>query len=410
MFMFSLFRPLLLLFFCLAAFNAFAAKPATLDVNPGAYYSSAQAACDASWTYTNYYAESGKWELIKANVNYNNDVLGYCTYNIKKVETGQIYSGQGGTCNGNICRISILPDCVSGSADTVTWPLGIYDTSAQYNIAPGTEISPPSAYCVSGCSANLSSSSGSCYQNDSPPVNLSSVTYCDYSYSLTGTTCNSSSNPAEPTPQPPEPDPCVADPSSCEPGGGDTGGGDTGGGDTGGGDTGGGDTGGGDTGSGTDTTVDPSPGPGTAPQEPGAGGEGTSSVASGMACNQSTVCQGDAIQCAILAQQKAQRCQDVSDSDYPAQEDAIKSLVDGPEFELEETEIAAPSLFDQHGRFLSGSTCPPPETFHLSHAGGHTLEFSYDPICRLASDLSWVIVAFATLAAALYVGRSFGGG
>lgn len=407
MYMSSLFRSLLLLFFCLGASSSFAESTYYYRAEPTVFYSTLDSACAALFARANYTAPP-TMAIIHVTASYPGSAC-FFRYSI----TGQSGTSVSGFyVDGVVGKTPIVDGkvCSAGTPGLVTWPLGLYDSTATYNIMAGTQVSPPAEYCVEGCVSSLASSSGSCYQNDDPPVNSVTVTYCDYNFIGTTDACATSSNPEppEPTPPadpcvtdpascepPPDPDPCEVDPASCVPGGG------------------GDDGGGGDTGGGTDTQVDPTPGAGTEPAEPAesSGGAGTGDhSASGMACNQPVACAGDAIQCAILAQEKAQRCLDVENSNYPAQKDAIKSLVDGPEFELEQSEIAAPSLLDQHARFLSGATCPPPETFHMTHGGGHNLQFSYEPMCRLASDLSWIIVAFATLAAALYVGRSFGGG
>ena len=41
--------------------------------------------------------------------------------------------------------------------------------------------------------------------------------------------------------------------------------------------------------------------------------------------------------------------------------------------------------------------------------GGHSFQLKFDPMCSLAELLAPLVVIVATLFAALYVGRSFGG-
>jgi hypothetical protein len=120
-------------------------------------------------------------------------------------------------------------------------------------------------------------------------------------------------------------------------------------------------------------------------------------------------CAGDAIDCAVLQEEANQSCQAKSDGDFPGKKADIESLVQGDKFTLQETTVNAPSIINSATRFLPAS-CPPPETISISvGSGSHSYAFKYDPICRLASDLSWIIVAIASIWAAVYVGRAFGG-
>lgn len=205
-------------------------------------------------------------------------------------------------------------------------------------------------------------------------------------------------------------------------GGGDTGGGSNGGGDTGGGSDGGGDTGGGDTGGGSNggdtgggNNGGDTPGTGDGPGGDGDGdgdctgddcGQDDESSASGMDCSQPLQCSGDAIQCAILQQQKQQRCYAEHMGDFESQRSAIESMFSGEEYTMDEEEIEVPSFISQGTRFLPAS-CPPPVAIALS---GRTYQLSLEPWCFFADALGYLIVAFAALAGALYVGRAFGGG
>ncbi|UTW09874.1 hypothetical protein KDW96_07620 [Pseudomonas benzenivorans] len=94
--------------------------------------------------------------------------------------------------------------------------------------------------------------------------------------------------------------------------------------------------------------------------------------------------------------------------DYDGKKADIEGLFQGEQFELQESEISAPSFINSATRFLP-SGCPPPESITLTSNGGHTFQLKYEPICRIASDFSWLIVAFTSLFSALYVGRAFGG-
>ena len=136
---------------------------------------------------------------------------------------------------------------------------------------------------------------------------------------------------------------------------------------------------------------------------------GKSSV-EGEACDAEVKCTGDAVQCAILRQQKELRCHAEEQADFEKHESAIEAAVQGDKFKLDEgsSEIELPTFVNQGTRFLPAS-CPAAETFSLRTSGGRSFEISYEPLCRAANDLSGLFVAVATVLAALYVGRSVGG-
>ncbi|MCP1602682.1 virulence factor TspB C-terminal domain-related protein [Pseudomonas citronellolis] len=131
----------------------------------------------------------------------------------------------------------------------------------------------------------------------------------------------------------------------------------------------------------------------------------------GEACNADLSCTGDAVQCAILEQQKALRCQLEELHDFDKYESDIAKTVEGEDFELtkdEEINVAG-FLSEGTGRRFLPSACPADKTFSLRTGGGRTFAFTYAPLCQLATDLSYLIVIAATIFFAVYVGRSFGG-
>lgn len=132
--------------------------------------------------------------------------------------------------------------------------------------------------------------------------------------------------------------------------------------------------------------------------------EAVSEIA-GLQCEAAIACSGDAIQCAIASTQKDTKCLLQESLDFPTQQSEITSIFQGDDFVLDEEEIDIPSFIGQGSRFLP-STCPAPISLPLS---GKTLQLDTQPFCTFANDLSFLIVAFATLASALYVGRAFGG-
>lgn len=174
-------------------------------------------------------------------------------------------------------------------------------------------------------------------------------------------------------------------------GGGETGSGGSGGGETGSGGSGGTGGGNGDDGSGGES------GGGSDTGSGGSGsGENSSGSVSGTACGATLSCSGDAIQCAILAQQKKAACalSDLTQAD----QSAIKSMLTGEKFELEEKTIQATSLFER-ARFLP-SACPSPEVLTLSY-GAFTIP--YDSLCNFVDKLSFLIVLMASLMGMLIV-------
>ncbi|WP_407295893.1 virulence factor TspB C-terminal domain-related protein [Stutzerimonas zhaodongensis] len=250
---------------------------------------------------------------------------------------------------------------------------------------------------------------GTTNPDDTPPPDPDNN--CPSGYVWNGTFC--SKEPPKPCDPEVEVGGCDDTPNNPEPGEGDgdeDGGGDgdddgdgDGDGSGGDGDGGSGDSSGGDDdGSGSDGNGD---GDSDKDDE-----EKPDSSVGGEACDATIACEGDAVQCAILRQQKALRCNAEEMTDFEKHESAIEAAVQGDKFQLEEGggAIELPSFINQGTRFLP-STCPAAESLSLRMAGGRTFEISYEPLCRAASDLSGLFVAVATVLAALYVGRSVGG-
>ena len=128
----------------------------------------------------------------------------------------------------------------------------------------------------------------------------------------------------------------------------------------------------------------------------------------GEECDAEISCKGDAVQCAILKQQKQMRCNAEEQANFENKKSDIEGLFQGEEFELKEAEVNAPSFISGAGRFLP-SGCPSPESMNLRSSGGRTLQLDYKPLCQAATDMSWLIVAFTAMFCAVYVGRAFGG-
>ncbi|MCY1272874.1 hypothetical protein D9M69_345110 [compost metagenome] len=131
--------------------------------------------------------------------------------------------------------------------------------------------------------------------------------------------------------------------------------------------------------------------------------------ASGEPCDVPLSCSGDAIDCAVLAQDKALRCAYEKQTDFDKHKAEIKGAVTGDAFKLEEDrQIEVPSFINSGARFLP-ATCPADKTFSLSTGGGRTFALSYAPLCSFATDLGYLIVVAVSVFCATYTGRAFGG-
>lgn len=228
---------------------------------------------------------------------------------------------------------------------------------------------------------------------------------CPEGYVFNGTFCSPNTPPPDPTdPTDPNDPTDPSDPDDGSGGGGSNGGGSDGGGSN--------DGGSGD-GDGSGDDGDGSGGGGSGSGSGGGQGEEETvedkSSVGGEPCDATLSCEGDAVQCAILRQQKELRCHAEEQADFEKYESAIEAAVQGDQFKLQEgADIELPSFINQGTRFLP-SSCPAAETFSLRTSGGRSFELSYEPLCRAANDLSGLFVAVATVLAALYVGRAVGG-
>lgn len=354
-------------------------------------------------------------------VNKSSETLAQCVYNSGPENNDNLYYlyiYAESACSGDqqFDRIkrtcSVKPTCTVGEKYLLS---GFSSTLVQ--TAPFTTYiadQTPNSVCHKtpdlsiACTYNKPSRSHSCY-SDSPlswdGENLSGsyTGHCNYEFENTGTSCvidssvgelpkawggylmSKASNGGEFSCAPGIEGPgCTPDPGT----GGDTGG-DTGGGSDGGsgGNTGGG-TGGDGGGDGDDGGDDG--GGGTSP------GSGTPGSASGTACGSSLMCSGDAIQCAILAQEKKTACAltDLTKVDQTA----LANMLTGDKFQLEEKTVQATSLFER-ARFLP-SGCPAPETLSLSY-GSFTIP--YDFLCNFVDKFSFLLVLMASFFAMLIV-------
>jgi len=173
----------------------------------------------------------------------------------------------------------------------------------------------------------------------------------------------------------------------------------------------GGNTGGGTGGnnSGTGTGKDPE---GTGKDPEGTGkdpeGEDGESSASGIDCNSSINCKGDAVQCSQLKKQKEIHCD--GKKLYELKGDArteLDSLVSSKTEKIDGFGgVPAPKknigdMISKGASWLPKS-CPAPNTVTYK---GTQLSFSYEPICGIATDISGLIVALFSFLAIRIFGK-----
>ncbi|EPQ1815205.1 hypothetical protein L4P74_006662 [Pseudomonas aeruginosa] len=303
--------------------------------------------------------------------------------------------------------------------------------------------SPPSG-CLSGCAYEADSSRPtSCYRTPGSTTEG----FCNYTLKSNGQNCSADSGNlggtgpslSEPN-QPPVTDPpsdpndpgcpkgyswsgttCVKTPTDptdpTDPGGdgGGTGGGDggDGGGTGGGGDggTGGGDGDGGGTGGGGDGGGDGQCDPAKDPNKCGSG----SSISGDGDCKVAIQCNGDAIQCAIVRQEKLARCADeefrtVDEKKIQDLKNTLAGEFSGPEYEpikaTGENTHDLSKLLDTSGRF--SKACPViPDVSFPWFGSTQTVSLSSvsSDLCTYLQWFGYLLVAFAMRAAAEIIAR-----
>ncbi|MEI2336089.1 attachment protein [Pseudomonas aeruginosa] len=229
---------------------------------------------------------------------------------------------------------------------------------------------------------------------------------CPKGYSWSGTTCvKTPTDPTDPT-----------DPKDPGGDGGGTGGGDgggTGGGTGGGGDggTGGGDGDGGGTGGGGDGGGDGQCDPAKDPNKCGGG----SSISGDGDCKVAIQCNGDAIQCAIVRQEKLARCADeefrtVDEKKIQDLKNTLAGEFSGPEYEpikaTGENTHDLSKLLDTSGRF--SKSCPVIPDFSFPWFGStQTVSLSSvsSDLCTYLQWFGYLLVAFAMRSAAEIIAR-----
>lgn len=218
-------------------------------------------------------------------------------------------------------------------------------------------------------------------------------TNCPVGYSWSGTTCvpTDPKDPAEPS-----------DPKDPEtPGGGGSGGGsDSGSGGTGDGSDGGGTGGGGTGGGGSGDGDGDGKGEGDEEEE----GDEPHRV-EGTDCKAALICRGDAITCAILAQEKKSYCELQDNMDVNKGLDKVKNDITADKYQLDEEEVDVSGFFETGTRWLP-ATCPADPVMNFARA---SISLPMELPCWAATQLGYVLVAFGGIFFIVYVGRSFGG-
>ncbi|ERX37765.1 hypothetical protein Q010_02273 [Pseudomonas aeruginosa 19660] len=317
--------------------------------------------------------------------------------------------------------------CLSGCAYEAdsSRPTSCYRTPGSTTVGFCNYTLKSNGQNCSADSGNLGGTGPSLSEPNQPPVtdppSDPNDPGCPKGYSWSGTTCvKTPTDPTDPT------DPKDPGGDGGGTGGGDgggTGGGTGGGGDggTGGGDggTGGGDgnggTGGGDgDGSGTgggdgggDGQCDPA-------KDPNKCGSG-SSISGDGDCKVAIQCNGDAIQCAIVRQEKAARCADeefrtVDDKKIQDLKNTLAGEFSGPEYEpisaTGENIHDLSKLLDTSGRF--SKACPViPDVSFPWFGSTQTVSLSSvsSDLCTYLQWFGYLLVAFAMRAAAEIIAR-----
>lgn len=412
---------LLLSALCCFPASGFAEAVFTNPVSGSTYYTTPLDACSSVIPQLEaFFASSNDRGLTIVMTARPDQGVGSCLYNYVRNDGN---SGTSASNNGIATSEAVKDrDCVVDEPTSIQWPLGPRDTSFPiYDVNPATATIPPWPVCESGCKATYVSVESCFAISDQTPLFM----HCNYNAKRTGEACSTADTAPKPdtskcppgtvlsgsscvneTPPdpciadptgpgcttPPDPcianptgpgcttppDPCIANPSGpgcpTDPGGGGT------------------DPGGGGTKPGEGT----GPGTGTQP-EPGAAG--------GLACGDVFVCSGDSIACATAQLQKIEMCNNVRGNDYNGiGKIAVGEAMKDPKGDLEEGEIHLASIISGHARFLP-SSCPPAQNFTVY---GRQFAFKNDLFCNFAISMSWLVVAMASLTAALYIGQSFG--
>lgn len=156
-------------------------------------------------------------------------------------------------------------------------------------------------------------------------------------------------------------------------------------------------------------TADEDPEPGTDPDAEEEGEEEKSSVSGGSTCDAPPVCEGDAIQCAILRQEFTQRCADEKFREVtPENTNALKTDLEvafsGDQYKPitadAENTYSLEGMIDTSSRF--SSSCPTIQSVSYKWVDGSSQSFdpNFPGLCEYLRWMGFLLVAFAMRAAA----------
>lgn len=410
-------------------------------------YPSPTAACQS---YVSQQKPENLAQYIRTEINSPTSAVCHYSYQVRtnyRQDTTAAISRSGTSCPPDTVLNDQTAGCEPPPPECAVGDPGIFKGSDGSVITSGGRryviSEPPSSVCYNQCSFSVSDRASSCFLT---PGSTTSG-FCNYLGTGTGENCSATdaalgqtgdalNSPDTPDVPPSDPnDPgcptgyswsgttCVKSPTDGEGDGtgdgdsdGDNGGGGGGGGSGDGGGDGGSDGGGDGSGDGDGDGNGDGTGNGDGAGEGEGEGEGDCDPATdpnkcgqssvgGESCEAPLVCEGDAVQCAILRKNKEQLCQWKYDAPVKAE---IESALSGPEYELEEKSTAVGSLFTEavnKGRWLP-SNCPSPETFTVM---GRSYSISWEPVCRFATAIGPLVVMLASIFFAVSISRALKG-
>lgn len=156
-------------------------------------------------------------------------------------------------------------------------------------------------------------------------------------------------------------------------------------------------------------TTDEDPKPGTDPDAEEEGEDDKSSVSGGAVCDSPPVCDGDAIQCAILRQQFTQRCADEKFREVtPENTNALKTDLDaafsGEQFQpitaTAENTFSLEGMIDTSSRFSSSCPVIPSVSYKWVDGSSQSFDPNFPGLCEYLRWMGFLLVAFAMRSAA----------
>lgn len=151
------------------------------------------------------------------------------------------------------------------------------------------------------------------------------------------------------------------------------------------------------------------PKPGVDPDAEEEGEEEKSSVSGGATCDSPPVCEGDAIQCAILRQEFTQRCADekfreVTPENTNALKNDLEAAFSGDQFKpitaTTENTYSLEGMLDTSSRFSSSCPVIPSVSYKWVDGSSQSFDPNFPGLCEYLRWMGFLLVAFAMRAAA----------